>query len=36
MQSKFEEVKYLLTIFGIPWVEAPGESEAQCAKLEEL
>ena len=28
MQSKFDEVKYLLSIFGIPWVEAPGESEA--------
>jgi DNA excision repair protein ERCC-5 len=36
MQTKFDEVKFLLSIFGIPWVEAPGESEAQCAYLEHL
>lgn len=34
LQNKFDEVKYLLGLFGIPWVEAPGESEAQCSYLQ--
>lgn len=31
-----EDILQLLSIFGIPWVEAPAEAEAQCATLEEL
>jgi DNA excision repair protein ERCC-5 len=31
-----EEAKQLLQLFGIPYVEAPAEAEAQCAALEEL
>lgn len=33
LQSKFEEVRYLLSLFGVPFIVAPGESEAQCAFL---
>lgn len=31
-----EEAKELLRLFGIPYIDAAGEAEAQCAKLEEL
>ena len=30
----FEEIKELLQIMGIPYVESPAEAEAQCAFLE--
>jgi DNA excision repair protein ERCC-5 len=32
----FEEVKQLLQLFGVPYVDAPTEAEAQCAALEAL
>ena len=35
LQTKFDEIKYLLSIFGIPWVEAPSEAEAQCSYLQQ-
>lgn len=31
-----EEAKELLTLFGIPYIDAAGEAEAQCALLEKL
>ena len=31
-----EEVKMMLTLFGIPYIEAAAEAEAQCAVLEQL
>ena len=31
--SVVSEVKYLLKVFGIPFIDAPGEAEAQCAEL---
>jgi DNA excision repair protein ERCC-5 len=31
-----EEVKLLLQLFGVPYVDAPAEAEAQCAALEAL
>lgn len=34
LNSKFEEIKTLLELFGVPWVESPFEAEAQCADLE--
>ena len=29
----FNEIKYLLTLMGLPFIESPGEAEAQCAAL---
>ncbi|EGR27416.1 hypothetical protein IMG5_195980 [Ichthyophthirius multifiliis] len=34
IQFKFQQIKQLLILFGIPWVESPSEAEAQCAFLE--
>lgn len=36
LQDKFTSIKSLLTLFGMPWVESPGEAEAQCAFLEKI
>lgn len=30
------QVKHLLALFGVPYLEAPAEAEAQCAVLTEL
>jgi 5'-3' exonuclease len=27
-------LKLMLELFGIPWINSPGEAEAQCARLE--
>lgn len=35
MQSKFNQVKQLLALFGVPWVEATSQAEAQCAYLQQ-
>ncbi|CAD8076475.1 unnamed protein product [Paramecium primaurelia] len=35
MQQKFEDIRLLLALFGIPWIIAPGEAEAQCAYLQQ-
>lgn len=35
MQQRFLEIKELLQLFGIPYIESPGEAEAQCAFLEQ-
>ncbi|CAD8184137.1 unnamed protein product [Paramecium octaurelia] len=35
MQQKFEDIRQLLALFGIPWILAPGEAEAQCAYLQQ-
>lgn len=32
-EDDLEECKVLLTALGIPWIDAPGESDAQCAHL---
>ncbi|MEK6974890.1 MAG: hypothetical protein AABY18_00945 [Candidatus Thermoplasmatota archaeon] len=32
-EDDLEECKRLLTHLGMPWIEAPGESDAQCAQL---
>lgn len=34
--SQFQDIKELLTLFGIPYLDALGEAEAQCAKLTQL
>lgn len=34
LTTKFEQIKNLLQLFGVPWVESPFEAEAQCAYLE--
>ena len=34
LSSKFDQIKLLLQLFGVPWVESPFEAEAQCAYLE--
>ncbi|EAS06115.1 XPG amine-terminal domain protein (macronuclear) [Tetrahymena thermophila SB210] len=36
IQDKFQQVRQLLLLFGVPWVEAPSEAEAQCAFLEQI
>lgn len=33
LESTYEEIQQLLTAFGIPWVSAPADAEAQCAFL---
>jgi flap endonuclease-1 len=32
-EEDLEECRHLLTALGIPWIVAPGESDAQCAQL---
>lgn len=32
-EDDLQECKRLLTALGVPWLEAPGESDAQCARL---
>ena len=32
-REHFDEVKRLLTLMGVPIIEAPSEAEAQCAEL---
>jgi hypothetical protein len=34
LQEKFNSLKHLLQILGIPYIESPSEAEAQCAFLE--
>lgn len=34
IQGRFDQLKSILQIFGIPYLDAPGEAEAQCAFLE--
>lgn len=34
LSTKFEQIKHLLRLFGVPWIESPFEAEAQCAFLE--
>jgi 5'-3' exonuclease len=33
LDNTYEEIQQLLTAFGIPWVSAPADAEAQCAFL---
>ena len=33
LESTYEEIQRLLTAFGVPWVSAPADAEAQCAFL---
>ena len=33
LENTYEEIQELLTAFGIPWVSAPADAEAQCAFL---
>lgn len=34
LQDKFNSLKHLLQIMGIPYIDSPSEAEAQCAFLE--
>ncbi|KAI0238426.1 DNA repair protein rad2, partial [Massospora cicadina] len=34
--SHFNDIKELLTLFGVPYIDAEGEAEAQCAELTRL
>ncbi|KAM3142872.1 hypothetical protein pb186bvf_004935 [Paramecium bursaria] len=35
LQNRYQDIRFLLDMFGIPYLVAPGEAEAQCAYLEQ-